>query len=225
MSATEQASLRSLQSLDESPSPEVWERICLEWERGSLSEPLGSVQERPGHSHWDQIKTNLPTRGSQRVFAKAALSILAIGGFVALYLTTSKKIQIESNAVATLADNKIQNSQPLPSPTIGPAPRGTNETVSLIDRKAKKNNPVQEDDYLWLASRSGDPIRIHNRWQDLSCCLSGETQAADCHTQKQQWHQEIDASDLGFQADPFLGLIELLETAENPPGFSPNLRP
>jgi hypothetical protein len=39
-------------------------------------------------------------------------------------------------------------------------------------------------------------------------------ETTDCNLQREQWHSELLETGLGFQADPFLGLVALLDFPE-----------
>ena len=224
MNQPEQASLQSLHDLEYLPSPRVWQQINLEWERGSLCDQLDVLAEQPNPTHWNDLNPNLPNRKRHSLYLAAACIFLMIGIGYTFFKPTSSKIQIESIALVPVEKEKTERST-IPATTAQIVIPGWNESGTLIEQKAKKSSPQPDKDYLWLASKSGAPIRIHTRWSDLSCCLSGEIQAADCQLQQQQWHREIEASNLGFQADPLLGLIELLDNAANPSTISPILWP
>jgi hypothetical protein len=57
-------------------------------------------------------------------------------------------------------------------------------------------------------------MRLSVRWEDLSCCISGEAQSVECDQQRNEWTTELLRSDLGHHADPVLGLMALLKTSE-----------
>ena len=67
-----------------------------------------------------------------------------------------------------------------------------------------------------MARQNGEAMRIARQWEGLSCCLSGELESAECDLQRDQWHKEVMASALGFQADPVIGLMQLLDSPNNP---------
>lgn len=71
-------------------------------------------------------------------------------------------------------------------------------------------------EYLLVASANGEPIRVPLRWEQLACCLSGESTTRDCDQQRDQWHAEVLNTDLGFQADPLIGLMALLDSKQKP---------
>lgn len=222
MKQTEQASLQSLQSLEQSPSPAVWDRISLEWERGSLQQSLEVLSEQPDPSLWNRMASKLAKRSNRLVYASLMLLVLGFGLAILYTFSSSKTNQVESIQLVSVTKENTSSSLIPPPPT--PSEQ-TTITSAIQDQRTIKSNSKPSENYLWLASKSGEPIRIHTRWQDLSCCLSGEAQVAECQEQKQQWHREIEASNLGFQADPLLGLIELLNTEVNPSTFSPILCP
>lgn len=222
MKQSEQASLQTLQSLEQFPSPDVWERICLEWERGSLQHSMGVLSEQPNPSLWNRVAAKLAKRSNRLVYGTLLLLVLGSGSAVLYTFTSTNTTQVESIQLVSVTKENTPSSPIPPPPTLA---EQTTITSAIQYQRIKKTNSKPSEHYLWLASKSGEPIRIHSRWQDLSCCLSGEAQVAECQEQKQQWHREIEASNLGFQADPLQGLIELMEPKANPSTFSPILCP
>lgn len=225
MNQSEQAALQSLQQLEEMPAEHVWHNVSLEGERAGLSQRLSPLEVVPDAKNWNEINSRMPKRNHRMRLAVAGLFVIGAG---LVYQTIFRAPDLE-DVVAHTPGSERQAATTIPPPPFQSqpkvesttAPQNSNPPTFASAPTSRKN----ENEYLWVASKSGSPMRIHKRWSALSCCLSGETQAPECHQQQQQWHQEMEGSSLGFQADPFLGLIELLETAEKPEPFSPTLCP
>lgn len=223
MNQSENAALHALQQLEQIPSDRVWLNLTQEWERSALSQSLSNWQETPHPGNWQAIQSGLKQKKRIR-FRVAAAAVLVIG----LWLVQRYSINPENQAITTaspLAATHIVRTPPPPFPPIRSNTATTNQAINI---KPKPFSPERTRDngtsnFLLVAAKNGDPIRIPNRWSNLACCISGETQTADCHQQQAGWHQELEASNLGFHADPFLGLIELVEAAEKPANFSPTL--
>lgn len=223
MNQSEQAALQSLQQLEQLPAEHVWNNISLEGERAGLSQLLNPLEAVPDAKNWNEIKARIPKRNHRMILAAVGLFILGVG---LIYQTIFRATNSEV-VLSNIPNSQRTEAITLPSLPFQRQPKAEPATAlhnsSAPTSGSAEVSPKNEHDYLWVASKTGSPMRIHKRWSSLSCCLSGETQAPECHQQQQQWHQEIEGSNLGFQADPFMGLIELLETAEKPATFSPTL--
>jgi len=213
----ERAALNKLHACEDSPSVQIWESIGEHLDREQLRIRLQTVEIPPPPSSWAAIQTSQKNRSS-KVPLLIQFSLLLASALVLAYwvmLPPSLPNQTARYESGTSAQPQ-QIDTPLPSPIpptetpaeipIEPAP------VDPIQHSGpnRTTQPALRTDYLWVASKGGEPIRVPVRWEALACCLSGESLSRECDQQQDKWHAEVLQTELGFQADPFLGLMALI---------------
>lgn len=219
----ERAKLNKLNQWEQSPSKTTWRSICEELDREQVGIRLAEIEEQPSPHPWLQIRK----AGINKWIASAKLTLLLI---VFLLLLGATYWIVSSDTNPPVLTNKIPTAPPvvsitqqlpqlLPLPVPQPAEENSKaiqQTKPLVKTPAEKTGAVAPElhrsDYLLVASKGGEPIRVAFKWEYLSCCLSGEMQNADCDQQQSNWHAEVLQSELGFQADPLLGLLALIGT-------------
>lgn len=215
----EKASLHRLTQLEERPSEKVWEQISASEEKQILLNMLAWTEETPSKSVWARIQKRISGAKAKRMrtaslMAIALLVMLLYG--VPFLKKTPESIDPINPKLATIQTPQRDEWNASTGRT------NTNESIEKASWELQAKNPErnlfepvsipkQNPTYVWVATKNGEPIRLSQRWENLSCCLSGEQESMECDEQRTQWHSELMETDLGFQADPLIGLLALMQ--------------
>ncbi|MFM7671211.1 MAG: hypothetical protein ACKO6Q_01295 [Bacteroidota bacterium] len=214
----ERAALKQLIRLEEAPSDKHWLRLSEELDQAYLRKILYTEEANPPAIHLPALDLP-PRRTTQITTLYVLLTLLLLAGGYWLFQLTENTVTVgntgnlktptspqEIKSLASLGNaSNIEATKP------EEPDRNEVEPTSITPKK-QKGKPVDASDYILVARTSGQPMRIPVRWKGLSCCLSGENKTAECDLQKDQWHQEVLCSELGFHADPLLGLLSLMDS-------------
>ncbi len=214
----EKGALQQLNQWEEMPSERPWQQICENLDREQLGRTLHSLEIPPSRTTWEKI--NQHKRVNRNKMIGAVASITAAIWIAYQVFTPNTKTQ---ETQASLASEKKQvgtetaTSSLPPSAKSGLATDKTDEPPKLVqpnyilsasdkltlNREAKK--------YVLFAGRNGEPVRVAQQWEKISCCVLGELTSLECDQQRDEWHSELMDASLGFQADPVMGLIALID--------------
>ena len=217
MSNLDKHTYSKFETWEEIPDMRCWNHIREELDRLQISQRVISYEEIP--------QTTLASSGSQQNAARhkrwirfAALTPVLL---LLIWLTQKTLLEPAPNTSAPASAQLMEPKSPVPD-----APDQKTPSSSLLpvsEKLPQQPNPTPitrsqppEPDYVWVAGEQGVPMRVPLRWEALSCCLSGETETTECNSQRELWHYEVLQTNLGFQADPFLGLVALLDFPQNP---------
>lgn len=218
---SENGSLQLACDLQETPSNTVWVSIEEQLDRMQLEQLLETHAEPPPNELWEKIQPTRRFPAKRLILAGSLIGLFAVisyrsinltpdasNGTMAAVSTTANEYRIPeqsdnlSSVKSSFPDEDLMSPAPIYSRT-----RTTDDHIST---------PSHEDmNYLWVAAQNGKPIRVPRKWSSLSCCLSGETESTECRTQQNAWHAELASTGLGFQADPILGLMELMDEPDD----------
>jgi len=217
----EQAKLNRLNQWEQPPSEKTWTSICEALDRDQLRTRLAEVEIHPPSNTWHQIrkaKSDQPALRNR--YALVSIFSLLLLGATYWIVSPTTNTSIETSKGTTPSLSVILNDPPkdlTPRPVVDavqeyaePFPRTEALSQTLTKKSAARSTAPIPSDYLLIASKTGEPLRLHLKWEYLSCCLSGETQNADCNQQQNKWHAEVLQTELGFQADSFMGLLALI---------------
>lgn len=213
----EKGSLQQLNKWEEFPAEKTWEQICEACDKRVLQNTLQFTEQIPSSRVWSRMMKKINANSRMRVASLATIFIATLLFFIAQFTNRSaesipfKNTGLATTQLSTRIESEVLNAVPesTPSNRINSLRiRTKNQSTSISDKKTKsKEHPA----YVWVAAKNGEPMRISLRWENLSCCLSGEQETMDCNEQRTQWQTELLTTDLGFQADPLLGLLALLQ--------------
>jgi hypothetical protein len=200
---------------EEVPDSRCWQNIREELDRLQFSQRVLSYEERPEATIIRKINDR---PGKTRNILKASLVAASILLFT-IWLVDRNVIEPASDISRSHASIPPIAQSPLNLKSETATPESNSiEVTDLVNTPLVSphfaKSTVEKSDYVWVADEHGSPIRMPIRWESLSCCLSGEMETTDCNLQREQWHSELLETGLGFQADPFLGLVALLDFPE-----------
>ncbi len=215
----ERAALHKLYACEDVPSAKNWETIAEQLDREQLRTRLQTEESQPPASSWAAIQASQKNRSitSSRLIQLSLLLASALG-------ITFWVLRPSSLPEQTARHELRHPIQPQSYDTLLPSPVLPTQTPIKIQPESARVDPTHSSrfnqatppalrtDYLWVASKGGEPIRVPVKWEALACCLSGESQSRECDQQQDKWHAEVLQTELGFQADPFLGLMALIDS-------------
>lgn len=83
-----------------------------------------------------------------------------------------------------------------------------------IDSDNQQNiRQLNADRYITLMTPEGNIIRVSKKLGGMVCCISGDTEDAECNDQLKKWREKLISSPLGHSADSFLDLINLVNSS------------
>lgn len=221
----ERAKLNRLNKWEEPPSEKTWSSICESLDRDQISNRLADVEvPLPSHAWLRILQAKDDRKVSRNRYALVAIFFFFLFGAMYWVVSPSTHRPLAISKGTTPSPVVILNDPPKdlsPRTVTDPIQKHSDriDQTNLFSQASTKKSaarvaaPIQSD-YLLIASKTGKPLRVHLKWEYLSCCLSGEMQNADCDQQQNKWHAEVLQTELGFQADPFMGLLALID-AEN----------
>lgn len=211
----ERSALNELNRLEETPSDKTWEWIGEQLDRRHLHTLLETETLEPDTDTWLRIRSHQKKYSfSPAHFAMLMGLFLFAMGFAYWSLTPIPTAERTAQAKPTSNSiQRIESERMVLDPAVSRSAPINPSIQKASVRSALKQTVIetgQRSNYLLVASRKGEPLRVPKKWESLSCCLSGEAQSLDCDQQQRRWHAEVLQTELGFQADPFLGLIDLI---------------
>ncbi len=215
----EKAALKHLLDYQVSPEPDNWSNIVEELDRTEIGNLIRSSSENPS-SNWSTIESKLDKKNE---IQWRWIPIVILGVLLAnAYLRDVSSNEVSKRQLTTLPiGNTLRNKPTTFTIPDGAVKINANYNQSKISPEIKTTRsgkaPQQADinNYLLVAAEDGKPIRVPIKWSALSCCLSGENDSVECKEQQNGWHRELATAGLGFQADPILGLMELIDATDD----------
>ncbi len=215
---SEKAALKHVLDHQVSPTPDNWSDILEALDREEISNMLHARTENPS-SNWATIEARLEKKEHIQPKWVAAIT-LGLFLIIAYWQYSPSPAASETVLVNLPLDKSPTNGSsgftaPDESVKINTATTQTEVTLDPAPSYINRSPHTGDMNYLLVAKEDGKPIRVPVKWSALSCCLSGEMETIDCKEQQNAWHTELATSGLGFQADPILGLMELIAATDD----------
>ncbi len=84
-----------------------------------------------------------------------------------------------------------------------------------ITEETSSPKPSPSGRYITLMTPEGNIIRMSKKLGDLVCCISGETDDAQCKDQLKKWREKITASPLGHSSESFMDILTLVNSLQD----------